>query len=147
MRQLSFFPLSRRSRHWRLLQLTLLAAPVGSTLYLAVSGKTSPLVCPILSLTGIPCPSCGMTRSWVTLCKGDLPLAFRFHLFGPVVALGILMMMGKLAIELSQGHSIQWNILSRSKLNQCLLILLVGFSIYHIYRLQLWYQTGQLFTS
>lgn len=36
-------------------------------------------VCPIYRVIGIPCPSCGMTRSWLALLHGHLHEAFRLH--------------------------------------------------------------------
>lgn len=35
--------------------------------------------CPIRLITGMPCPSCGMTRAYISLLNGDLPKAFYFH--------------------------------------------------------------------
>lgn len=35
--------------------------------------------CPILTLTGIPCPGCGMTRAILALLRLDFAAAFSFH--------------------------------------------------------------------
>lgn len=35
--------------------------------------------CPFLSITGIPCPGCGMTRSLLAFLKGDLYSSFQYH--------------------------------------------------------------------
>ena len=35
--------------------------------------------CPIRLITGIPCPSCGITRAYISLLNGDLPKAFYYH--------------------------------------------------------------------
>ncbi len=43
----------------------------------------SPMICPFLLLTGLPCPACGLTRSWVALGHGDVADAFAFNAFGP----------------------------------------------------------------
>ena len=37
------------------------------------------LSCPIRSLTGIPCPGCGMSRAWKAALRLDLITAFRYH--------------------------------------------------------------------
>ncbi|MYR04856.1 DUF2752 domain-containing protein [Gordonia sp. SID5947] len=43
-----------------------------------------PVLCPFLRMTGLPCPACGLTRSWVALGHGDVPSAFGFNAFGPL---------------------------------------------------------------
>jgi len=40
--------------------------------------------CPFFTLTGIPCPGCGLTRACMLLLKGDFQASFRFHAFAPV---------------------------------------------------------------
>lgn len=40
--------------------------------------------CLLRIVTGLPCPGCGMTRSWVHLAHGDVAGAFGYNLFGPV---------------------------------------------------------------
>lgn len=40
--------------------------------------------CILRLLTGLPCPGCGMTRSWVHLAHGDVLTAFEYNLFGPL---------------------------------------------------------------
>ncbi len=44
-----------------------------------------PTLCGFRSLTGLPCPGCGITRSVVCAAHGDLPDALRFHPLGPLV--------------------------------------------------------------
>jgi hypothetical protein len=43
-----------------------------------------PVLCPFRLATGLPCPGCGLTRSWVATAHGDLPAAFADNLFGPI---------------------------------------------------------------
>ncbi|MDQ2088061.1 DUF2752 domain-containing protein [Herbivorax sp. ANBcel31] len=40
---------------------------------------TDKSICVFLNLTGLPCPSCGMTRAVILFVKGDLSGAFYYH--------------------------------------------------------------------
>ncbi|MCB9642149.1 MAG: DUF2752 domain-containing protein [Myxococcales bacterium] len=62
----------------------------GVVLFFGWTGTRSPLVCPSMTLLGVPCPICGMTRSFRSMVRGDLAMAFHYHLFGPLLALGML---------------------------------------------------------
>lgn len=42
--------------------------------------------CPLRALTGIPCPTCFLTRATSAALTGDLHDAVHWHLFGPVMA-------------------------------------------------------------
>lgn len=44
-----------------------------------------PDICVFRRLTGLPCPGCGLTRSWVMLAHGDIARAFAFNVVGPVL--------------------------------------------------------------
>lgn len=47
----------------------------------------SPISCPWLSLTGIPCLGCGMTRALLCALRLDFAAAFSYHLMFPAVPL------------------------------------------------------------
>jgi hypothetical protein len=42
-----------------------------------------PILCPIRRATGVPCPSCGLTRSWTATAHGQLRRGFNVHPLGP----------------------------------------------------------------
>lgn len=46
--------------------------------------EDGPVICPFRRLTGLPCPGCGLTRSWVHLAHGRWDDAFAAHPFGLV---------------------------------------------------------------
>lgn len=69
--------------------------------------------CPILFLTGIPCPGCGMTRACLAVLRGDFPAAFAYH--GMVWSLPLLLL-----FFLCDGH------LFRQKRINALMLFLIG---------------------
>lgn len=57
-----------------------------------------PSQCPFRTVTGLPCPGCGLTRASMALLRGDWKAAFAYHAFvgvfvilWAVVALGLVM--------------------------------------------------------
>lgn len=68
-------------------------APAGLTLALAVKGCWPALPgwpCPLRALTGIPCPTCFLTRATAAALSGQLEQSLRLHAFGPLVAAALL---------------------------------------------------------
>lgn len=59
-----------------------------------------PALCPLKTLTNIPCPGCGMTRSLVFSAHGDWSQAFSFHPLGPITygALWLILASGVLPL-------------------------------------------------
>lgn len=62
---------------------------------------SGPTLCPFRLITGLPCPGCGLTRSWTAAAHGDIAEAFSYNFFGPisliatvlfVVAVGVLLL-------------------------------------------------------
>ncbi len=51
--------------------------------------EDGPVVCPFRLLTGLPCPGCGLTRSWVYLAHGQWSDSLLANPFG-VVLLALL---------------------------------------------------------
>jgi hypothetical protein len=46
--------------------------------------------CPLRTLTGVPCPTCYLTRATAASLTGNLDGALQLHAFGPVVAVALL---------------------------------------------------------
>jgi len=44
-----------------------------------------PSLCVVRATTGVPCPGCGLTRSFVATAHGEFGSAFAFHPFGPLL--------------------------------------------------------------
>lgn len=75
------------------------AAPIGALCFCAVTDPLNPppiILCPFRLLTGYPCPFCGMTRGISSILRGRFRDALEFHVFAPLVFMGIL---GWLVVE------------------------------------------------
>ena len=46
--------------------------------------------CPLRALTGVPCPTCFLTRATAAALSGDLHSSIHWHAFGPMAAAGLL---------------------------------------------------------
>jgi hypothetical protein len=67
--------------------------PTGLTAYLWQKGGDPGLPglsCPLRALTGIPCPTCFLTRATCASLRGDLAGAIQLHAFGPPLAAGLV---------------------------------------------------------
>ncbi len=61
-------------------------AAVGAACVITPAGiADGPGICPFAMMTGLPCPGCGLTRSWVAFMHGDVGASFRFNVFGPIL--------------------------------------------------------------
>ncbi len=71
-------------------------APVVWFLALVAGGWVVPqtpasniILCPMLALTDILCPGCGMTRSVTAFVRADVEASVLNHVFGPILMLGL----------------------------------------------------------
>ena len=67
--------------------------PAALTGYLWLKGgwpELPGLSCPLRALTGIPCPTCFLTRATCASLRGDWHQALQLHAFGPLVAAALL---------------------------------------------------------
>lgn len=72
-----------RKHRWTILSL---ASSIPAFLMLSRFGLTQELwTCPFFKFTGIPCPSCGLTRSLISLSQGDFKTSWQYHSFGLVL--------------------------------------------------------------
>lgn len=75
-------PQERKNR-WTILGV---ASSIPAFLIFSRVGLTQRLwTCPFFKFTGIPCPSCGLTRSLISLSQGDFKTSWQYHSFGLVL--------------------------------------------------------------
>ena len=61
-----------------------------SYLYLKEYYSLPGISCPFRQITGVPCPTCFLTRSTCLAFQGDLENSFKMHIFGPFIALFLI---------------------------------------------------------
>ena len=94
--------------------------------------ETSRSLCPFKLLTGIPCPSCGITKSIIACYQGDLVKSLTYHIFGPIVIAFCLMAFVVLSVEIFSKKEYFNKIIYNSKLAYILGFVLIS---YHIIRM------------
>ncbi len=67
-----------------------LPAGLVSYLYLKNYYSLPGISCPLRQITGVPCPTCFLTRSTCLALQGDLEDSFKMHIFGPFIALFLI---------------------------------------------------------
>ena len=142
MKLTSFITESRDSFYWpRLLAFGLL----GGTLLLPflaygwVTAPGSPVLCPLRAVTGVPCPSCGLTRALAHLERGHWAEAVRFHPFAPLVFLLVLALVVMLAFELVTHRAVIGNPL---KERRDVWLVFGGLALFQVARTALFFAHG-----
>jgi hypothetical protein len=100
-----------RQRAWmmeRCRTIGLLLAVFAASFLLPLLGGTGLRICPFYLVTDLPCPGCGMGRSFCALSWGHVELAFRHHLMGPVLYFGLLVLLALQVGELILGRRLEW---------------------------------------
>ena len=54
--------------------------------------EDGPILCPFRLITGLSCPGCGLTRSWVYTMHGDWAAAFGANMFGPLLIAAVVVL-------------------------------------------------------
>lgn len=89
-------------------------------------------ICPHKLLTGFPCPGCGITRSLMSLYRGDFVGSLDYHVFGIPLVIGCVLGIGTLAYELAKGREFSRKWLFDRRVAGVAAILFAG---YHAVRL------------
>lgn len=92
-----------------------------------------PTVCPFYTITGLPCPGCGLTRALVCLGHGQLIQSLHWHPLGIVFYAGCVAVWAMQGWEWARGTKAAWT-LGRASGHWSLvgLVLLLGFGVVRI---------------
>lgn len=94
----------RRARAWQ--AGTIAGVLLGARL--AVASRPLPFdVCGFKHLTGLPCPTCGLTRALCCAVRGDWARSLAYHPAGPFLALALFAWMVWSAAEAYRGRPIR----------------------------------------
>lgn len=134
----------RMSRAISAIALTLGTLPIIGAFYLRLGG-TSPLGdCRFQQAFGFPAPSCGLTRSFIALVRGDWGDAIAYHLFGPVLFLGFaacaIQGLTELIMQRPIPYGYRWAVLRPKSTGLGLSVFALSFLTYYGIRLYARYQ-------
>ncbi|WP_265272187.1 DUF2752 domain-containing protein [Nostoc sp. KVJ3] len=145
MFELSPYPLSSHGKlvRWGLLGFS--CTPLLGTYFYHQGYRVGFLVCPIRCLTGIPCPTCGMTRSFMAIAQGNLIKAVAEHLFGPLLFASFVIVTVHITLELLIKRRVTAFYCHVVKQRKLQIIGSFAVFIYYIFRLYKLAQTGEMY--
>ena len=69
-------------------------------------------ICLLRNLTGLPCPTCGMTRSFCAISRGRVGAAIDLHPLGPIIYAVFALVMVRSGLVAVSGR-MRWNLAGR----------------------------------
>ena len=123
---------------------SLCIAPILGAYYHSLTSYKPLLECPVKALIGFPCPSCGMSRGFICLARGDLNGALRANLFSPLVFTAFLTASIHLLLEIILRKKVDCFYVHLFKKRKLQVFLVIAILLYHTVRLFPLYCTGEL---
>jgi hypothetical protein len=107
--------------------------------------RDGPVLCPLRLATGIPCPACGLTRSFCALASGHPAEAFAEHLLGPLAMACVGVLGLAWGFEAAAGRRAGWlrRVAFSGRAAWALAAVLLA---YHAVRMVCWGLSGELAT-
>ncbi|NJN76235.1 MAG: DUF2752 domain-containing protein [Synechococcaceae cyanobacterium RL_1_2] len=142
--KLSDRPLSNQVRSIKLIKGLVFLTPIGASFWYQYMGINSPVKCLFLTLTGIPCPGCGLTRSFTAIAGGNIPLALQHHLFGWLLFFSFILAGVHFLVEFMTKRkvlAIYSKLIKKDQIKYTMLGLLL---VYHGFRVHSLWSSGQL---
>jgi hypothetical protein len=95
--------------------------------------------CPFFKSTGIPCPSCGLTRSLISLSQGEITNSLQYHSFGLILTAIATVTIPYVLTELILNKKFSNPLLKRFVNRPSQWLLGIFFLSYYFYRLGMGY--------
>ncbi len=127
--------LSKESKILRCGVIGFCVVPLVSSWLYANGHRFSFVFCPVRHWTGVICPSCGMTRSFMAIARGDWARAIDYHLFGPLLFTGFGLTIVQAILELSTNQRLQIFYMQWLKRRDFQLAIFISFIGYYLLRL------------
>lgn len=102
--------------------------------FLLPNGKPVPM-CQFKEVTHLPCPGCGLTRSFVGMAHLDPELAFRFHPVGALVFPAVVVLALMLPLPKTRERAAAWIERHPFAVNAVMIALAITFTLYGIGRI------------
>jgi len=94
--------------------------------YFVFSKKIFHTICPLVALTGFPCPGCGLTRAGISVLRLDFVSAWRFHPFiFPILLFILLFVINRYLCLKKNEKFLRWYAI-------VILVLMIGFYIWRM---------------
>lgn len=100
-----------------------------------------PATCGMARLTGLPCPTCGATRTFRLMILGRWDLAFRFSPFAAALYLGLGGYLAYTVVSTACGHVLVWSP-PRGVLWALGALLAAALALNYVYRLWMTFSGG-----
>jgi hypothetical protein len=126
--------LSKKSRILRYGIIGFCTIPIVESWLYTHGHRLNSIFCPIRHWAGVICPSCGMTRSFMAIARGDWRGAIDYHLFGPLLFIGFGLALVHSIWELSIDRRLQIFYLQWHQ-RDLTIVMLVSFLGYYLLRL------------
>ena len=85
--------------------------------------------CPLLKMTGLACPGCGLTRGFHALFHGDFLTALGFNAMLPIYAVIFLYILASLFLVTVRGRGLSMSKLFHPYVLSVLLVIMLSFSV------------------
>lgn len=93
--------------------------------YFLIGRKFLYSLCPLIVLTGFPCPGCGLTRATFSILQGNFADAWYLHPFSYVILVFALVFAVRRYLLLKETKSMmKW-----------LVVILIGMLVFYVYRM------------